>query len=104
MDKTDKTELNTSLSDDAELISEQQLSLTFDDIGKKPGIMSAEEYLKIQKAVKDGNKYPEQSAAKEKSEPQTAPEKAEKTVGQQDNSQGEKKSAPPADLGFDLAI
>lgn len=98
MDKTDKTELNTSLSDDAEFISEQQLSLTFDDIGKKPGIMSAEEYLKIQKAVKDGNKHPELSAAKEKSEPQTAPEKAEKTVGQQDNSQGEKKSAPPADL------
>lgn len=98
MDKTDKTELTPISPDDtAELISEQQLSLTFDDIEKKPGIMSAEEYLKIQKAVRNEAKPSKQSAVKDKPEPQTAPEKSENSAMQRDNSQSEKKTAPGLD-------
>ncbi len=93
MDKTDKTQLNSVPGENsAELISEQQLSLTFDDIEKKPCIMSAEEYLKIQKAV-GKNKPPEQSVSEKKNE-QTASEKQVNTA--QDNFQSEKKITLPA--------
>lgn len=84
----DKTELNASPTEKTEQISEQQLSITFDDLEKKPAIMSAEEYLKIQKSLR------EQGTA--------APKTAEKPVEQPkkenapaaDNSQSVKKEAP----------
>ena len=92
MDKPDKTELNPTPPDDtAALSSEQQLSLTFDDIEKKPGIISAEEYLKIKNAVRDKTQPSGQTAPEEKSEPQNAPEKSQNKV-KQDNSQNEKKA------------
>ncbi|MCM1166344.1 MAG: protein phosphatase 2C domain-containing protein [Lachnospiraceae bacterium] len=78
----DKTEMNPAPPSES---AEQQLSITFDDIGKKPAIMSAEEYLKIQKSLK------EQGTA--------APKSDEKPVElpKEDNSQNVKNDASKPD-------
>lgn len=54
MDKTELNQTPPTPGESPEAISEQQLSITFDDLEKKPGngIMSAEEYLKIHKSLK----------------------------------------------------
>lgn len=84
----DKTELTASTTEKSEQISEQQLSVTFDDLEKKPVIMSAEEYLKIQKSLKEQG-----TAAPETSEKPVEPLKTE-NAPTADNSQSVKKEAP----------
>ena len=69
----DKTELTPTPPDKTdELKSEQQLSVTLDDIKEKTKIMSADEYLKIQKSLKEqGTAAPE--TAKKPVEPPKTP-------------------------------
>lgn len=85
----DKTELTPTPPDEtAELISEQQLSITFDDLeNKKNGIMSAEEYLKIQKSL---NEKGGGTAAPKSAEKPVEPPKTE-SAPTADNSQSVKK-------------
>lgn len=49
----DKTELNANPGGNSDRVSEQQLSITIDDIEKKPSAMSTEEYLKIKETLKE---------------------------------------------------
>lgn len=82
----DKTELTPTPPDKTdELKSEQQLSVTLDDIKEKTKIMSADEYLKIQKSLKEqGTAAPE--TAKKPVEPPKTPNA--------DNLQSAKKDMP----------
>lgn len=79
----DKTELNAPPGDNSGQRSEQQLSLTFDDIEKKTSVMSTEDYLKIKTTLKErgtaAQKKAEQAAKTEKAalKPIEAPKPAQ---------------------------
>lgn len=97
----DKTELTPTPPDKTdELKSEQQLSVTLDDIKEKTGIMSAEEYLKIQKSL---NKPSGGTATPKTADKSAEPPKKENTSAA-DNSQSVKKDAvKPAEKAAESA-
>ncbi|MDE7361268.1 MAG: protein phosphatase 2C domain-containing protein [Oscillospiraceae bacterium] len=93
----DKTELNPTPPGESTDIAEQQLSITFDDIEqKKNGVMSTEEYLKIQKSLNKGGG----TAAQKKADKPAGQTKTDEPVKAQSKPGGEpqsaKKDAPKA--------
>lgn len=106
MDKTELTQTPPASDESAAAISEQQLSITFDDLEKKPGngIMPAEEYLKIQKSLKEQGTAAPKTA--EKPAETTSPVKAKSTAKQDDPQSVEKnpKAAEKAEESAPAAL